>query len=57
MKQIDIDTLKNSSKHIRSVLVRMEKDFNRNRQELIAASVTVEWIVECLEKGEGKNDS
>jgi hypothetical protein len=56
MKQTDIDTLKNSGKHIRSVLARMEKDFNRNRQELIAAEVIVEWAVRCLEKGEGKND-
>lgn len=55
MKQMDIDTLKTSGKNIRSVLARMEKDFNRNRQELIAAEVIVEWAIKILENMEGKN--
>ena len=57
MKQMDIDTLKTSGKNIRSVLARMEKDFNRNRQELIAAEVIVEWAIKILENKEGKNDT
>ena len=57
MKQMDIDTLKTSGKNIRSVLARMEKDFNRNRQELIAAGVIVEWAIKILENKEAKNDT
>ena len=57
MKQMDIDTLKSSGKNIRSVLARMEKDFNRNRQELIAAEVIVEWAIKILENKESKNDT